>query len=190
MHVLIGLTDNDRDNHLLAYAQLLANSGDVIVRILHVVERVALLGGPALETLEEAAAVVDEAVFSLRMAGVGASGTVRRGRVNRIATVLLDEAATWQADTIVLSGRRTRGWRAILGRGVREQVLRRSSIPTTLVASPAPAPSIATIPRTRIERSSDSWRLAQETLRIQRWSPRLMKEASDEARTGAARNEV
>jgi len=156
LRVLIGLDDMEGGAHLLAYAKLLDRAGNAIARVLHVVEHVTVMGGPVIETPEEAVALVDEAVFSLRMAGVGASGTVRHGRVNRIATVLLDGAASWQADTVVLSGRRTRGWRAISGRGVREQVLRRSSIPTTLVTSPAPAPSNATIPRTRIERSSNS----------------------------------
>jgi nucleotide-binding universal stress UspA family protein len=156
MRVLIGFSDTEADNHLLAYVRLLANSGDVIVRILHVAERVTRLGPPAFETPEEASALVEEAVFSLRMLGVGASGVVREGSVNKIAIVLLAEAASWQADAIVLSGRRTRGWRATSGRGVREQVLRRSSIPATLVAPPAPAPSNVSIPRTRIERLSDS----------------------------------
>jgi nucleotide-binding universal stress UspA family protein len=151
LRVLIGLDDREGGAHLLAYAKVLDRAGNVIARIVHVVEHVTVMGGPVIETPEEALALVDEAVFSLRMAGVGASGIVRHGRVNRIATVLLDEAASWQADTIVLSGRRTRGWRAISGRGVREQVLRRSSIPTTLVAPPAPAPGIVPIPPTRIK---------------------------------------
>jgi nucleotide-binding universal stress UspA family protein len=156
LRVLIGLDDLEGSAHLLAYATVLDKAGNAIARVLHVVEHVTAMAGPVIETPEEALELVDEAVFSLRMAGVGASGTVRHGRVNRIATGLLDEAASWQADAIVLSGRRRRGWRAISGRGVREQVLRRSPIPTTLVAPPAPTRSIGTIPRTRVERSPGS----------------------------------
>jgi nucleotide-binding universal stress UspA family protein len=90
-----------------------------------------------IETEEEAGSLVEAAVFSLRMAGIGASGAVRHGRVNRIAAVILDDATTWRADTIVVSGRRTQGLRRLTGRGVREQLVRRSTIPTALVSSPA-----------------------------------------------------
>ena len=103
---------------------------------MHVVEH-AFPSGFAIETVGEAKNLVQEAAFMLRMAGIGASGAVHHGRVNRIAAVILDDATTWRADTIVVSGRRTQGLRRLTGRGVREQLVRRSTIPTALVSSPA-----------------------------------------------------
>lgn len=136
MRILVGL-DNQEEAHLLSYVRLLGRTGEVIVRVLHVIESITVMGGPGIETEEEAGSLVEAAVFSLRMAGIGASGAVRHGRVNRIAAVILDDATTWRADTIVVSGRRTQGLRRLTGRGVREQLVRRSTIPTALVSSPA-----------------------------------------------------
>jgi nucleotide-binding universal stress UspA family protein len=95
------------------------------------------MGIPAsfsLESVGEASAMVEEGTFLLRMSGVGAEGVVRNGRVDQIARILLEEGLAWHADAIVLAARRTSGARRLLGRGVREQVLRRSSMTTVLVS--------------------------------------------------------
>ena len=136
MRVLVGLDDKPRAAHLLSYVQLLGRTSALIARVVHVVGHVTPRGGSVTETRGDAATLVDEAVFVLRMAGIGTSGTVRHGRVNRIAAVLLDEAARWQADMVILSGRRSSGWQRLFGRGVREQILRRSLRPIVLVSAP------------------------------------------------------
>jgi nucleotide-binding universal stress UspA family protein len=139
MRILVGLESRE-EVHLLAYVRLLGRTGEVIVRVLHVIEYITVMGGPMIETEEEARSLVEAAVFSLRMADIAVSGAVRYGRVNRIAAVILDDATTWQTDTIVVSGRRSYGLRRLTGRGVREQLVRRSMIPTALVSSPARGP--------------------------------------------------
>jgi hypothetical protein len=84
--------------------------------------------------VREASALVEEAIFTLRMSGVGAEGIVRNGRVDQIAGILLEEGSAWRAHAIVLAARRTSGVRRLLGRGVREQLLRKSSMTTVLVS--------------------------------------------------------
>jgi nucleotide-binding universal stress UspA family protein len=138
IRVLLAL-DNERDGEcLLAHVKLLASTGVVTARILHVVEQPTVVGFSMIETTAEAEALVSRAVLSLQTAGVEASGGLRYARLDRIGLVVLDEASRWRADTIVLNGPRTRGVRAVFGRGVREQVLRRSTIPVALVSAPPP----------------------------------------------------
>jgi nucleotide-binding universal stress UspA family protein len=139
MRVLVGLDDKAGAAHLLSYVQLLGRTNALIARVVHVIEQVTPRGETVTETQGEAATLVDEAVFVLRMAGIGTSGTVRHGRVNRIAAVFLEEAARWQADMVVVSGRRSSGWQRLSGRGVREQLLRHSLRPIVLVSVPARA---------------------------------------------------
>ena len=139
MRVLLALDDKADAAHLLSYVQLLGRTSALIVRVVRVIEQVTPRSGPVTETRGEVAPSVDEAVFALRMAGIGTSGAVRHGSVNRIAAVLLDEAARWQADMVILSGRRSSGVQRLFGRGVREQVLRYSLRPTVLVSAPARA---------------------------------------------------
>jgi nucleotide-binding universal stress UspA family protein len=98
------------------------------------VELMGFPPGSSLESVAEASALVEEGTFLLRMSGVGAEGVVRNARVDQIARVLLEEGLAWHADAIVLGARRSSGARRLLGRGVREQVLRRSNMTTVLVS--------------------------------------------------------
>jgi nucleotide-binding universal stress UspA family protein len=119
---------------LVAYVGTVGANGRAIARVVHVVELAGRPGGLTTESVEKAWDLIDEAVFLLRMSGVGADGIVRQGRVDRVGLVLLEEVAKWQADAVILRGRRGRAWRRLLGSGVREQVLRQSRIPTVLVS--------------------------------------------------------
>jgi nucleotide-binding universal stress UspA family protein len=135
IRVLLAL-DNERDGEcLLSHVKLLASTGDVSVRVLHVVEQATVVGFSAIETTADAQVLVSRATFSLQMAGVEASGVLRSARIDRIGLAVLEEASGWRANTIVLNGPRTRGVRALLSRGVREQVLRRSTVPVALVST-------------------------------------------------------
>lgn len=131
LRFLVGVDQRETIPRLIEYVATFAAAGRGIARVVHVVDHDR--SGLELETADEARDLVDEAVFMLRMAGIGANGVVRHGRMDRIGFLLVDEASLWQADAIVLSARRATGWRRLLGRGVREQVLRRSSFSTILV---------------------------------------------------------
>ena len=139
LRFLVGVDEQATIPDLITYVATVGAEGRAIARVVHVIEH-AFPSGFAIETVGEAKNLVQEAAFMLRMAGIGASGAVHHGRVNRIAAVILDDATTWRADTIVVSGRRTQGLRRLTGRGVREQLVRRSTIPTALVSSPARGP--------------------------------------------------
>jgi nucleotide-binding universal stress UspA family protein len=130
---LVALDERATIPALAGYVARVAAEGRAIVRVVHIVDH-APPSGLTLETRDEAASLVEEAVFALRMAGVGAHGAVRHSRLGRVGLKLLEEASNWSADAIVLGARRAVGWQRLLSRGVREQVLRRSTIVTVLVS--------------------------------------------------------
>jgi len=104
---------------LVAYAQRAeANGQSPVVRVVHVIDY--CLGGLAPEVQGHARDLVDEAVFELQMAGLGGEGAIRHSTVRRTAATLLDEAATFGADSIVIGAPRHR----LFGYHVRERVLR------------------------------------------------------------------
>jgi len=59
-----------------------------------------------LETADEAASVVEAAVFELRMAGLGARGEFRYAMVGKAAAAIADEAYRFGADLLVLGAPR------------------------------------------------------------------------------------
>lgn len=110
--------------------------------MVHVREGDCAHGHPYLETADEAWDVVNEAVFELRMAGVGASGEVRRSRLGHVGEAIVAEAAAWRADAIVLgAGRSTFLARLPWRRTVIDRVRYGASVPVIV----APAASVPTV---------------------------------------------
>ena len=99
------------------------------VQVFHGIEFVGRGCAAPLETRHEAELVVEEAVFNLRMSGVGADGAVRKCFKNDLGHMIVTEAGRWGADMIVVGGRRSRGPGRLFGHGIRERVLRRSPLP-------------------------------------------------------------
>ncbi|HMK98012.1 MAG TPA: universal stress protein [Acidimicrobiales bacterium] len=128
LRILLCLDEKATIPDLVAYVRRAAVRGELAVRAVHVVDH-AFPSGLALETEEEAKDLVDEAVFELQMAGTGGEGAVRHARMDRVAATLVDEAASFAADRIVLGAPRRR----LFGLRVREQVVRRARA-TSVVA--------------------------------------------------------
>jgi nucleotide-binding universal stress UspA family protein len=125
------------------------------VRVLHVRELSGLARVPPMETPDEAQSLVDEAVFSLQLAGVGAEGTACSLPEDHIARRIVEESLYWACDAIILGTRRLRGMSRVSGRGVRDRVLRLS--PLAVVAAPAPlADGISSSKRLRHVPQDDS----------------------------------
>jgi len=99
------------------------------VRAFHVRELPKFTRVPPLETIVDAQVLVNEAVFRLREAGVGADGRSRSARVGDVGVQIVEEASLWQCDAIVLGSVRRRGLDRISACGVRESVLRHSALP-------------------------------------------------------------
>jgi nucleotide-binding universal stress UspA family protein len=117
------------------FATGLALRSGADVRVFHVREMSNLMRVPPLETISDAGDLVDEAVFRLRVAGVGADGRSRSARTDDVGDRIADEASLWQCDAIVLGSIRRRGFDRISGCGVRESVLRRSTLAVLVAPS-------------------------------------------------------
>ncbi len=117
----------------------LATASGAVARVLHVREGDCAHGFPYLVSADEAWDVVNEAVFDLRMAGIGASGQVRRSRIGHAGDAILEEAWEWQADAIVVgTGRPTLLNRFPWRRTVTDRLRQGSAVPV-IVAPPTSA---------------------------------------------------
>jgi nucleotide-binding universal stress UspA family protein len=91
--------------------------------------------------------VVEEAVFVLRMAGVGASGLVRTTLRRDVASLIVEESERWSADAVLVGAPHRRGVGRLLSHGVRDQVIRRSSRPVLV----APACALVVMAHAMVE---------------------------------------
>ena len=106
------------------------------VQVIHVREVPASLRIPPLETIADARVLVDETVQRMQRAGIHAEGEVCSDRETHVAQRIVDEASQRGCDAIVLGSQRRRGLGSLLGNGIRQRVLKRSSLPVIL-APPA-----------------------------------------------------
>ncbi|HEY6276726.1 MAG TPA: universal stress protein [Streptosporangiaceae bacterium] len=132
--VLVPVEDASQVEHVVELAR---QAGASEARVLHL-NLHENIGGRrfALETEPVASGVVEAAVLELSMAGIGASGHVRRALVDKAAEAIVAEAAEWGADLIVLGVPRRRELATRLLGSVTLRVLLHAPCPV-LVASAA-----------------------------------------------------
>jgi nucleotide-binding universal stress UspA family protein len=135
--LLLAIDQFDSGQVALVFAADLANSVGAEVTVLHVRERAVHPRVPALESPIDAQSQVDEAVFCLSQAGIGAEGRMRSARADHVARWIAYESGESRCDAIVLGSRRLRGIERASGRGVRERVIRSTQLPV-LVAPATP----------------------------------------------------
>jgi nucleotide-binding universal stress UspA family protein len=133
--LLLAIDQFESGQAAVDFAAGLAIRSGADVRVFHVREMSNLMHVPPLETVADAGDLVDEAVLRLRVAGVGADGCSRSARTDDVGVRIADEATLWQCDAIVLGSVRRRGFHRISGCGVRESVLRRSTLPVLVAPS-------------------------------------------------------
>jgi nucleotide-binding universal stress UspA family protein len=103
-----------------------ASVNDASVRVVHFRE---LSHALPLETPAEAEGMVRDAVRSLQSFGVAAEGRSRSVRQEHVARRIMEEALLWECQGIVLGSQRLHGISRLSGRGMRERILRLSSVP-------------------------------------------------------------
>jgi nucleotide-binding universal stress UspA family protein len=134
--ILVAVDQFDADLSAVKLAADIGARSGAAIRVLHVREREVYFPRTfILETPAEAQSLVDLAVGDLRRAGLEADGTVGTALVDRTWLAILQEAASFGANAIVI-GSPTR--RRIFGSRTREHLLRKSSIPVLV----APKPSV------------------------------------------------
>ena len=134
--LLLALDQFESGQSALKVSERVALATGADVRVIHVRQLSKWACVPPLETPAEAESLVDEAVFSLRLAGVGAEGRSCSYPEDRVAQQIVEESMCWICDAIVLGSRRLHGVSRVSGRGVRERVLRLSVLPVIVAPTP------------------------------------------------------
>jgi nucleotide-binding universal stress UspA family protein len=135
----------------LDFAAGVASSNDASVRLLHIREVPRMARALPLESPVEAEELLRDAVAALGMLGVATEGRSCSVLQEHVARRIVEEAELWECQAIILGSRRVRGIARLSGRGVRERILRMSSLPV-LVAPAAETNGIYWPPRFRAER--------------------------------------
>jgi nucleotide-binding universal stress UspA family protein len=132
--VLLPVEDASQVEHAVELAR---RAGATEARVLHL-RLHENIGGRRfpIETDSSATRAVEAAVLELSMAGIAATGQVRRALVDRAAEAIVAEAAEWGADLIVLGFPHRGEFATRLFGSVTLRVLRHSPCPV-LVASSA-----------------------------------------------------
>ncbi len=135
----------------LDFAAGVASGNEASVRVFHVRDVPRMAHAVPLESPSDADELVREAVLSLSMRGIAAEGRSSSVFHEHVARRIVEEALIWECQAIVLGSRRVHGLARLSGHGVRERILRLSSLPVLV----APAPERNGIywpPRFRSER--------------------------------------
>ena len=125
-----------------------ASANDASVCVLHIRELPKMARVLPLETPAESEELVGDAVLSLRMRGIAAEGRSYSVLEDHVARQIVKKALLWECQAFVLGSRRLHGISRLSGRGVRERILRLSSLPV-LVAPAAESNGISWPPRFR-----------------------------------------
>jgi nucleotide-binding universal stress UspA family protein len=133
--ILLAVDNGDAGPVAVSYASALASGGAAVVRVVHVNEFLVGGRGFTAETEQVAMQVVDDAVNTLRSAGVQADGVHYLANVFTVPNRIVEAAHEWAADVIVMGSTRRR-FRRLIGKGLRERVTAMTSLP--IVTAPAP----------------------------------------------------
>ena len=143
--ILVPVDGSDTAARGLAEAIRLARAGGGCLRLVHVVDTMAIAlspgGGYALTPelvamLEQAGQeLLDRARAEAEAAGVAAETVRHDGLTQRVCDLVIDEAKRWGADLIVLGTHGRRGVRRALMGSDAEQIVRLAPVPVLLVRS-------------------------------------------------------
>ena len=134
--LLFAMDQYESGQTALEFTAGLAGATGTDVRVIHVRELSGLARVPPLENPDEANSLVEQAVFALRLAGVGAEGRACSLPEDQVARCIVEESLYWVCDAIVVGTRRLRGISRLSGHGVRDRILRLSPLP--VIAAPTP----------------------------------------------------
>jgi len=149
--ILVALDGSETSMRALTASLNLARQGGGRVRMVHVVEELAYLGGfdpygassgDLIKVIREnAAKVLANGMAAAESAGVEADTVLYDNFGERLPEAVADAAKQWNADLIVVGthGRRGIG-RVLMGSGA-EQIIRLSPVPVLVIRSPETPPA-------------------------------------------------
>lgn len=134
--LVVAVDDSASGPIAVSFTAALARTHGAEVRVVHVNPFVRGGRGQTAQTASEARNLVARFVRELRESGVVATGLVCRATRGDVGDRLADVAEEWRADAVVVGSRRLDRLGRLRGRGLREQVVRRSQLP--VLTAPAP----------------------------------------------------
>ncbi|GLX54585.1 universal stress protein [Streptomyces hygroscopicus subsp. hygroscopicus] len=131
--ILVAVDPSPARHSVIRLAGDMARLTGAKVSVLHVAPSSATLAAVVpLEDDTEAQAILDEALASLRDAGVEAEGTVAFALTTQIATTISSAAEEWQADLLILSPHHRGSLEALVNPRVSDRVAHRSRVAVLL----------------------------------------------------------
>jgi nucleotide-binding universal stress UspA family protein len=133
--ILVAIDDSSSGSAAVSFAIAMAkDSGSV--HVVHINELLVGGRGHAVETRQEATAVLDTAVAELQEAGVRATGVVLTTNCFNVAPSIARVAGDWSADVIVVGSRRRSRLAVWRGKSMRERITGLTSLP--IMTAPPP----------------------------------------------------
>jgi nucleotide-binding universal stress UspA family protein len=133
--ILLAIDDSPSGSAAVSFAVAMAKDSGA-VHVVHVNELLVGGRGHAVETRQEATAVLDTAVAELQDAGVAATGVVFTAHCFNVAPLIAQAAADFSADVIVVGSRRRTRFAALRGKSMRERITGLTTLPV-MTAPPA-----------------------------------------------------
>jgi nucleotide-binding universal stress UspA family protein len=132
--ILVAVDQFDVDKSAVQLAAAIGGRSGATVKVLHVRES-EFFGRAtfAIETRDEAWAVVDRAVNDLRRSGLDAEGSLTSAWVDRTWQAILAEATDWKADAIVIGTPRKK---LLFGHHTHDRLVRKSRLPVLVAPKP------------------------------------------------------
>jgi nucleotide-binding universal stress UspA family protein len=134
--MLLAIDDTTSGEVGVSFATAMARQFGASVHVFHVNEYLIGGRGVTMETHDEAKRLVDRSVDQLRAAGVEATGEFVLANCFTLGPRIAEAATRAGADAILLGSRRHRKLTRLLGRGVRERVIRVTHLPVLTAPSP------------------------------------------------------
>jgi nucleotide-binding universal stress UspA family protein len=132
--IFLPVDGSDHSRRAVRQALEIARLSGGDVRVFHFQEREPSKAGVAtFETTDEAAKIVDDAVAELHGAQIKASGETRAGLTGEAAKAIVDEAARFDADLIVMGSRGLSDFAALLVGSVAHKVIHYAHCPVLVV---------------------------------------------------------
>jgi nucleotide-binding universal stress UspA family protein len=134
--ILLAIDDSASSDVAVSYASALAAQAHAAVRVVHVNEYLVGGRGFTVETQAQAISHLEEAVATLRAAGIPTEGSLYLTSCFGVEARIANAAQEWSADVILLGSRRRRRFARFGGKGMRERVTSHTSLP--VLTAPAP----------------------------------------------------
>jgi nucleotide-binding universal stress UspA family protein len=136
MRLLLAIDQVAPSQAAIDFAAGFAAASGAAAWVFHVRELPDSIRIAPLETAVESEDLVHQAVTSLRQAGVSAGGRGVSAREKLVANRIAEEGVLLGSDLIVLGSQRLTGVRRLTGRGLRDRLLRLSSLPVLVAPTP------------------------------------------------------